>query len=125
LTPSKVSEVSEKLQKYYHDDLTSTLSNECVQFRSFLLTSPSDDLPNTSPKMYSMIKKNNYQNLCPYVKIALRIFLSCPISNCYAERSFSVLKSVKSYLRYITTDERINCLAVFDDRVRFNTTVKF
>lgn len=112
LTPSKVSEASEKLQKYYHDDLASTFSNECVHFRSFLLTLPSDDLPNTALKMYSMIKKNNYQDLYPYVEIALRIFLSCPISNCSAERSFSVLKRVKSYLRSRTTDERLNCLAV-------------
>jgi len=59
-----------------------------------------------------MIKKNNYQDLYLYVEIALRIFLSCPISNCSAERSFSVLKRVKSYLRSRTTDERLNCLAV-------------
>lgn len=48
----------------------------------------------------------------PYVEIALRIFLSYPISNSSAERSFSVLKRVKSYLRSKTTDERLNCLAV-------------
>lgn len=62
--------------------------------------------------MYSLIIKNNYQDLYPYVEIALRIFLSCPISNCSAERSFSVLKRVKSYLRSRTTDERLNSLAV-------------
>lgn len=48
----------------------------------------------------------------PYVEITLRIFLSYPISNSSAERSFSVLKRVKSYLRSKTTDERLNCLAV-------------
>jgi len=96
LTPSKVFENAENVQQCYHDDLASTFSNECVHFRSFLLTLPSDDLPNTALKIYSMIKKNNYQDyLYPYVEIALGIFLSCPISNCSAdERSFSVLKRV-------------------------------
>lgn len=112
LTPSEVYENAENLQKYYYSDLASTFANECVYFRSFLLTLPSDESPISVLKMYSLIIKNNYQELYTYVEIALRIFLSCPISNCSAERSFSVLKRVKSYLRSRTTDERLNSLAV-------------
>ncbi|KAF0749891.1 zinc finger MYM-type protein 1-like, partial [Aphis craccivora] len=88
LTPFKVYENAENLHKYYHNDSSKpTFANECIHFR----------------------------NLFPYVEIALGI--SCPTCsnycfNCSAERYFSVLKRVKSYLLSRTTDERLNFLVV-------------
>jgi len=52
------------------------------------------------------------KKLISCVEIELRIFHSCLISNCSAERSFSVLKRVKFYLRSRTTDDRLIYLAV-------------
>lgn len=40
------------------------------------------------------------------------MYLCCPTSNCSAERSFSALKRVKSYLRSKMTDDRLNRLAI-------------
>jgi len=59
-----------------------------------------------------MIRTEELQELFPYVDIALRMYLCCPTSNCSAERSFSVLKRVKSYLRSKMTDDRLNKLAI-------------
>ncbi|KYN17600.1 Zinc finger MYM-type protein 1 [Trachymyrmex cornetzi] len=52
------------------------------------------------------------QEVYPYINIVLRIFLYIPVTNCSAERSFSVLRRVKNYLRSTMCDERLNCSAV-------------
>jgi len=104
---------TKKLNSFFQNKFKKIFSTRTtVHFRSFLLTlSISDDLPNTVIEMYSLIIKNNYQDLYPYVGIALRI-CSSSITNCSAERSFLVLKRVKSYLRSSTTDDRLNYLAI-------------
>lgn len=62
--------------------------------------------------MYSLIIKNNYEGLFPYVEIALRIFSSCPIDNYSTERGFSILKMITFYLRSKTTDKRLHFLVI-------------
>ena len=42
----------------------------------------------------------------------LRIILSMPVSTCTADRSFSGLRRLKSYLRSTMTQERLNHVAV-------------
>jgi hypothetical protein len=42
----------------------------------------------------------------PNVDIILKIFLSIPVSNVSAERSFSVLKPVKNYTRNSLVQEK-------------------
>jgi len=46
----------------------------------------------------------------PNVYIALRIFVTIPIANCEAERSFSVLKRIKNMYRAVMLDERLTSL---------------
>lgn len=46
------------------------------------------------------------------IEIALRIFVSTPATNCTVERSFSVLKRMKNYLRSTMSQERLNSLAL-------------
>lgn len=57
LTSSQLYKNAKQLQKYYLND---TFATECVHFKDLLLTLPSDELPNTVLKMYSLIIKNNY-----------------------------------------------------------------
>lgn len=68
--------------------------------------------PKTVMDICKLIRTEKLQELFPYVDIALRMYLCCPTSNCSAERSFSALKRVKSYLRSRMTDDRLNRLAI-------------
>ena len=53
----------------------------------------------------------NLQSLFPNVFIALRLFLTLPVSVASAERSFSKLKILKNYLRYTIGQNMLRSLA--------------
>jgi len=48
----------------------------------------------------------------PNVEIALKIFVCMPCSNASGERSFSVLKRVKNYLRSSLANEKTSALSI-------------
>ncbi|XP_025192119.1 zinc finger MYM-type protein 1-like [Melanaphis sacchari] len=57
----------------------------------------------------------------PSITIALEIFLSLPATSCTAERSFSTLRRVKTWLRSTTCEERLNGLCMLSvHRERIN-----
>lgn len=61
--------------------------------------------------MYLFIRNNNFDKLFPNLCIVFRMYLSAALTNCLDERSFSVLKRVKNYLRSTTLSNRLNVLA--------------
>ena len=63
-------------------------------------------------EMCKIVCENNYDVVYPNVHIALRIFMSMMVSNCTGERSFSVLRHIKNYLRSTQDDERLSSLAL-------------
>ena len=64
--------------------------------------------------IYSEILNLRLDNVFPNVLIALRIFLSLPATVASNERSFSVLKRIKSYVRSTKMEERLNGLATLN-----------
>ncbi|KAJ8885182.1 hypothetical protein PR048_011378 [Dryococelus australis] len=44
--------------------------------------------------------------------VLLRTYLCTAVSNCSAERSFSAIKKVKSYLRSTMKEQKLNSLAI-------------
>ena len=46
------------------------------------------------------------------VEQLLRILITCPASSCEAERSFSALRRLKTYLRSTMQQSRLNSLAI-------------
>lgn len=85
------------------------------EISSYKIINPVKDSRNTSDSpidILNYITKKNLQSLFPNLSIALRIFLTLPISVASGERSFSKLKLVKSYLRTSMCQERLSDLAV-------------
>lgn len=58
------------------------------------------------------IKKTGSKDLFMNLWIALRVLLTTPVTVASAERSFSKLKLIKTYLRSTMSQERLNSLAI-------------
>ena len=60
---------------------------------------------------------------CPAVRDALLILLTLPATTCTVERSFSILRTVKTWLRSTTSDQRLSglcMLSVHRDKINAN-----
>ena len=64
------------------------------------------------PQLAQFLNEEQLDAIYPNVQIALRIFLCTLASNCSAERSFSCLRRIKTYLRSSLCQERLNILAI-------------
>lgn len=110
-----------RFQKEYPDDLEQSFINECLHFRGHL-KSIGADVPKTILDMCAFIRQRNVVNIYPYINISLRLLLCTPISNCPTERSFSVLRRIKSYLKSYSTESKLNSLVVMT--IEANLTLK-
>jgi len=61
--------------------------------------------------MYNIIR-NGLQSTFPNVETILKIFLTLPICNASGERTFSVLKRVKNYLRNSLSQSHLTSLSM-------------
>ena len=52
------------------------------------------------------------QSMFPNVYVALRLFLTLPVSNCEGERSFSLLSRIKNELRTKMSQKRLKALSL-------------
>ena len=94
------------LQSVYPNDLEISFADEFVQFLSIMKNE------NTVTDKLKKIKKVGISDTFANVETALKIFLTLPISNCSGERSFSLLKRIKSPLRTLMADSKLSCLAI-------------
>jgi len=122
---SKVREQAIQLQLEYLENLGSSFSNECIHFRSHLSGLEDNNLPIIVIDLYKIFKDPNISSLCPYIEIALRMYLCSPVSNCSAERSFSALKRIKSYLRSTIDNDRLNSLAILSIEAEITSSLKY
>ncbi|XP_031327454.1 52 kDa repressor of the inhibitor of the protein kinase-like [Photinus pyralis] len=67
----------------------------------------SENLPRTAVDCLNQCKESVYPNVCTLLKI----FATLPVTTCTAERSFSTLRRLKTYLRNTMTEIRLNGLA--------------
>ena len=65
------------------------------------------------------------QSAFPNVNIALRIYVTLPVSNCTGERSFSHLKRIKNYLRSTMLQDRLSSLAILNIENELVKTIDF
>lgn len=66
--------------------------DELIQFRSFVST----EQDKTPANLLQVVLRSGLQTTFPNVFVALRLFLTLPVSNCEGERTFSQLKWIKN-----------------------------
>ena len=71
------------------------------------------------------IVETNIIDVFPNVYIANRLFLTIPITNCEAERSFSTLKRVKNMHRSTMVHSRLSNIARLTIEAKFLETLDF
>ncbi|CAL9697629.1 unnamed protein product [Knipowitschia caucasica] len=73
------------------------------------------DLPSTKMtalELLTFLYENNLQEIYPNLWVGLRVALTLPVTVSSAERSFSKLKLIKTYLRASMGQERLSGLAI-------------
>ena len=108
LSLDAITEKAHNLEKCYPDDLEN-LDSECSHLRS-VLRSDSSELPASISELANFIVKRRLQGVYPNLLAAIRMFLSTMVTNCSAERSFSILKLVKNARRSTLTHQHMNAL---------------
>ena len=110
----------EELQKHaaelaakYHKDLNVTDVVSEVETFKFQASSLIQDLDTATPlQLLNFIHAYSLEDVYPNIEIALRLFLTLPVTVASCERSFSKLKLVKNYLRSSMGQDRLSGLSV-------------
>ncbi|XP_077105406.1 zinc finger MYM-type protein 1-like [Ranitomeya variabilis] len=101
---------TEELIAAYPEDLTSSLLSELQHLRKVYEATFTDNMGPLD--LLNAIYKFELQGIFGEVCIALRIFITLPLSVAEGERAFSKLSLVKNYLRSTMTEQRLNSLAL-------------
>lgn len=99
------------LYNTYPDYLEENFIEECLHFKHVNIL-PDDNVSSKSELSLKTIINSNIESTFPNVATALRIFISIACTNCSGERSFSVLKRIKNYLRSSLGQCKLNNLSI-------------
>ena len=88
--------------------MDTALADELIQFRAFVST----EQEKTPSNLLQVVLRNGLQTTFPNVFVALRLFLTLPVSNCEGERTFSRLKRIKNELRTTMGEKRLSSLSL-------------
>ena len=79
----------------------------------------------TAAEMYKMLVNKHMVMMLPELSKLMKIFAVLPISSCEAERSFSTLRRLKTYLRSNMGQNRLSSLALMNiERTIVNIVIK-
>ena len=110
LNSSEVRASATNLVDAYKKDSDNEFVDEFLLFSELCGTEKSVSV---STMLQFMIEKK-LNNCFPNVNIALRIYLSILGTSCESERSFSVLKRVKNYLRSTIGQKKLSALSLLN-----------
>lgn len=105
---------AETLALLYKDDLSSDFPSQLLSFRN-ALRSEIKTIETGSIKDLTELLLLRHTSILPSVTdvaTALKLFLTIPVTVASAERSFSKLKIIKSYLRSTMSQDRLSGLAI-------------
>ncbi|XP_039866244.1 zinc finger MYM-type protein 1-like [Simochromis diagramma] len=115
---SKVNGMSKEDLKKHCTEVQKTLTDKGVadidgpEMMQEIINLPQLPPQTSALEMLSFLHDNQLQEVYPNLWIALRIALTLPVTVASAERSFSKLKLIKTYLRSSMGQERLSGLAV-------------
>ena len=66
----------------------------------------------TVTEVFNLLCKNDILSMIPTLSKAIRMYAVIPATSCSAERSFSSLRRLKTYLRNVMSQDRLSSLAV-------------
>ncbi|KAL4149943.1 hypothetical protein QTP88_003794 [Uroleucon formosanum] len=108
-----IRESAKNLVKIYPEDLNETFIEELVQFKNILNLFSKED-KSSFISLLKCLTNSSLLTTFPNVEIVLRIFCCMASSNASGERSFSVLKRIKNYLRSALVDEKMSSLSILN-----------
>lgn len=76
-------------------------------------------------ELLNVITEHKLNMLFPNVCIAIRMFCTIPVTVASGERSFSVLKRIKSFNRSVMSQERLNGLGMLSIESKLARTINF
>lgn len=79
----------------------------------------------TTLELLVFLEEKNLKEIYPNLWIALRIAVTTPVTVASAERSFSKLKLIKTYLRSSMSQERLNGLAIISIKGEMSKQVSY
>lgn len=119
----KHADILEPFQQLLDTGSDASKISQSVQHLSEFYDLQSTGIPGEAILWYSIIKEKKPRNaiealklcngdLLPTMHQLLTIMATLPVTTCCAERSFSSLKNLKTYLRNSTGEERLNGIAL-------------
>jgi len=112
LRDEELEESAKKLIKTYNGDLGEDLVTEVRSFRRQFLQELQEDSTVSVLGMYNILVDARLQSSMPELVTACVLFMTLPLTVATAERSFSKLKIIKTYLRSTMSQERLDGLAI-------------
>lgn len=109
----EIKKTAQLLRDNYPHDINGNLEDELSHFTQHC-SFTENEVGNNMTVFFKWFTKMNLKHIYPNIDIIFRLCLSLPVSNCSAERSFSVLKRVLNYLRSTTKQERLESMAILN-----------
>ncbi|CAM4509097.1 unnamed protein product [Leuciscus chuanchicus] len=104
ISPQDLLSAALSLQRKYNSDLEEDFVEEVVQFREFV---QDENVSSTFAVEFLKLRRRKLHTVFPNTDIALRLFLTMPVTNASGERSFSKLDLVKNRLRSSMQHDRV------------------
>ncbi|CAH1111253.1 unnamed protein product [Psylliodes chrysocephalus] len=107
--PHKINVEAKRLAELYPNDLDiDYLINKCLHFQGYMKFENIKYLK----ECFAYISNNDLKSTFPNLKIAMRIFLTIPVTSCSAERGFPALNRIKSEMRSTMGEGKLNSLMI-------------
>ncbi|XP_065642402.1 52 kDa repressor of the inhibitor of the protein kinase-like [Hydra vulgaris] len=96
--------------KFYKEDIEdfATLKNECIHFKEYInIIVVNEQSQINCAEILKIIYDKHLIDTFPNLHTVMKIFLTMPITNCEAERSFSRMSYIKNKQRNTMSDDRL------------------